>query len=58
MTDAGSVSGADIEELYGWRWNGEIDLRNLKTTMAMEHLSCKSPDMVRKEIEAHLLDTI
>lgn len=55
MTDPESVTPADIEALYGWRWNGEIDLRNLKTTMAMEHLSCKSPDMVRKELEAHML---
>lgn len=55
LTDSSDFSVGDANELYGWRWNAELDLRNLKTTMSMEHLSCKSPDMIRKELEAHLL---
>jgi len=44
-----------LAELYGLRWHVEIDLRHLKTTMQMEHLQSKSPEMVRKEFYVHLL---
>jgi hypothetical protein len=45
----------DIAELYHARWNVELDLRSLKCTMQMEPLRCKTPEMIRKEIWAHLL---
>jgi IS4 transposase len=45
----------DVAELYFRRWNIETDLRHLKTTMKMEMLRTKSPDMVEREIWAHLL---
>jgi len=45
----------DIAELYRTRWNAELDLRSLKTTLQMDVLRCKTPDMVRKEMWAHLL---
>jgi hypothetical protein len=32
-----------------------LDLRSLKTVMRMEHLWCKTPEMVRKEVYGHLL---
>lgn len=44
-----------LAELYGLRWQVEIDLRHLKTTMHMEHLQSKTPEMVRKEFYVHLL---
>jgi len=44
-----------LAELYYMRWNVEIDLRYLKTTMQMEHISCKTPEMVRKSFYVHLL---
>ena len=44
-----------LAELYSHRWDVEIDLRHVKTTMQMEHLSCKTPEMVRKEFYTHLL---
>ena len=44
-----------LAELYGLRWQVEIDLRHLKTTMQMEHIHSKSPEMVRKEFYVHLL---
>jgi hypothetical protein len=44
-----------LAELYGLRWQVEIDLRHLKTTMQMEHIQSKSPEMVRKEFYVHLL---
>jgi hypothetical protein len=33
----------------------ELDLRNIKTTLGMEQLSCKSPQMARKELWVYLL---
>ncbi len=45
----------DISELYQSRWNIEVDFRNLKTTMGMAELSCKSPEMCEKEIWIYFL---
>lgn len=49
------TSKSDLKALYRGRWNVELDLRNIKTTLGMEHLSCKTPDMISKEIWAYLL---
>jgi hypothetical protein len=44
-----------LKDLYKDRWHIELDFRNIKTTMGMERLSCKSPDMVEKEMWIYLL---
>jgi len=44
-----------IKALYRSRWHVELDLRNIKTTLGMEMLSCKTPEMVRKELWVYLL---
>jgi Transposase DDE domain len=54
MLDA-SVDGGQIGELYERRYDGEVDLRSIKSTMQMDVLRCKTPEMVHKEIWAHLL---
>jgi hypothetical protein len=41
--------------LYARRWNLELALRHLKTTMGMEQLRCESPAMVEKELLAYLI---
>ncbi len=55
LMDAEIYSKQALAQLYELRWSVETDLRHLKTTMGMEHLPCKSPQMVRKEIYIHLL---
>jgi len=45
----------DLAELYRLRWHAEIDIKHLKTTMQMEHLPSKTPEMVRKDFYVHLL---
>jgi hypothetical protein len=50
-----SIGGAQIGGLYERRWEGEVDIRSIKSTMKMDVLRCKSPEMVEKEIWAHLL---
>jgi len=40
----------EVVDLYGLRWNVEQDLRDLKTTLGLNFVSAKSPDMIKKEI--------
>jgi len=49
------TSKADLKALYRDRWHVELDLRNIKTTLGMEMLSCRTPVMVEKEIWVYLL---
>jgi hypothetical protein len=44
-----------IADLYADRWTAELRLRDVKTTMRMDILRGKSPDVVRKEIYMHFL---
>jgi hypothetical protein len=44
-----------LKRLYRDRWHIELDLRNIKTTLGMERLSCLSPEMAIKEIWVYLL---
>jgi hypothetical protein len=44
-----------LKALYRQRWNVELDLRNIKTTLGMEHLRCKTPEMAIKELWVSLL---
>ena len=55
LTDARSVSTAQIDALYRQRWQIEVDLRTIKAEMGMDILRGKSPEMVDKEIGVHLL---
>lgn len=55
LRDDQAYTTDEILELYHERWHAEIDLRSIKTQMKMEILRCKTPQMVRKEIWAHLL---
>ncbi|MDQ7059556.1 MAG: IS4 family transposase [Ghiorsea sp.] len=45
----------EIADLYFERWDVELFFRDIKTTMDMDILRCKSPAMVRKEITMHLI---
>jgi hypothetical protein len=44
-----------IAALYRDRWLVELRLRDIKTTLGMDVLRGKTPDVVRKEIHMHLL---
>ena len=39
--------------IYQHRWNVELFLDDIKTTLQMDMLSCKTPAMVEKELEMH-----
>jgi hypothetical protein len=49
------LSQDDLSQLYGERWNVELDLRNIKTTMGMDVLHCQTPEMNEKELWVYLL---
>ncbi len=44
-----------IISLQKRRWDAELDFRAIKTTMGMDHLSCKSPAMIEREILIHMI---
>lgn len=55
LLDARAYPKAKLVELYGLRWQAEINLDHIKTTLGMETLKAQSPEMVRKELYAHLI---
>jgi len=55
LLDAKINPAKDLGGLFRRRWDAELDPRSLKTEMRMDVLRTRSPDMVRKEIAAHLL---
>jgi hypothetical protein len=55
LLDPSAVSSRDIADLYLARWHAELDLRSIKQSLQMDVLRGQSPDMVRKEVWAHLL---
>ena len=55
LLDPEGFSKEEVAELYARRWQVELDLRSIKVEMRMEVLRCKTPEMVEKEVWAHLL---
>lgn len=50
LTDSSRYSAAELADLYRQRWDVELFFRDIKTTMGMDVLRCRTPDLVRKEI--------
>lgn len=55
LTDADEFTKEDIAQLYGFRWNAELDIRSIKDSLNLAHVRCKSPEMVRRELWTTLL---
>jgi putative transposase len=55
LTDPDEYSAQDIADLYGFRWNVELDIRDIKQTLGLDHVRCKSPEMVLLEVWVTLL---
>ncbi len=49
------VSKGELHRLYARRWDVELDLRNIKTTLGVDVLRCQTPSMIVKELWVHLL---
>ena len=54
-TDPVRYPAQQLAELYYRRWSIELFYRDIKTTMHMEVMRTKSPDMVRKELLMHAI---
>src|SRR5690606_7178614 len=50
LTDAAEIDWTELAELYATRWEIELKLRDLKTTLGMERFEVKSPAMARKTL--------
>jgi hypothetical protein len=55
LTDPKAYPKQDVAALYGLRWNVELDIRSIKQTLRLDHLRCKTPGMVRRELWVTLL---
>jgi hypothetical protein len=51
LLDDALYTEKEIADLYYRRWDVELFFRDLKTTMRMDILRCKTPKMIRKEIQ-------
>jgi hypothetical protein len=55
LLDPVAYPAHELAALYARRWRLELCLRDLKTTLGMDQLRCKSPDMAEKELLAYLV---
>ncbi len=55
LLDPKEYSKTKLAQLYGLRWQAEVNLDHIKTTLGMEMVRGKTPAMVRKEIYVHLM---
>jgi hypothetical protein len=55
LVDAKKCTKEDVAELYHKRWLAELDIRDIKSTLGMDVLRCKTPHMVHGEIWTCLL---
>jgi hypothetical protein len=55
LLDSVSFPPAALSQLYYRRWAMELTLRNIKITLQMDTLSCKTPQNLEREIRMHFL---
>ena len=52
LLDATKYPASALGDLFRQRWHAELDLRSIKTTMGMEMLRTKTPDMAQRGRDA------
>jgi hypothetical protein len=55
LTDPDRYPAQALAQLYARRWRIELWFRDIKTTLGMETLRCRSPRMLHKELEMFLI---
>jgi len=55
LLDSRNYSAKQLSELYYQRWDVELFFRDIKTTIGMDILRCKSPNMIQKEVLMHFI---
>jgi hypothetical protein len=55
LTDAERYPQTEIARMFRLRWQVELDLRNIKTSLRLDDLRGKTPETIRREIWVHWL---
>lgn len=55
LLDPKAYPASEIGRLYGYRWNVELDILAIKQSLNLDHLRCKSPEMIERELWTTLL---
>ncbi len=55
LLDPGLHDGIEVANLYARRWEIEVKLRDVKTTLGMEKFAVKSPEMANKTLTMMLM---
>ena len=55
LTDPKQFSKKELADLYGCRWNVELDIFDIKQTLNLDHVRCKTPEMIHRELWVTLL---
>ena len=55
LVDPETSPATEIATLYGYRWCVELDLFSIKQMLNLDHLRCKSPEMIAREFWVTLL---
>lgn len=55
LLDAEQYPAKEVADLFRERWHCELDLKSIKRQMGMHELTCKSPEMIRKEFWTYML---
>lgn len=55
LNDAGKYPAEALRDLYLRRWDVELFYRDIKETMGMDVLRCKTPEMITKELMMYMI---
>jgi hypothetical protein len=55
LLDPLAFPAEELAKLYRMRWHAELFLRDIKITLGMDALKCKTPAMIEKEITMYLI---
>ncbi len=50
LVDATAYEREAVADLYHRRWHVELDIRSIKQTLKLDHIACKTPEMVRRAL--------
>jgi IS4 transposase len=55
LLDPNEYPADEIAELYGLRWEAELDIRCLKSVMDLAEMRCQTPEGMRRELAVNIL---
>jgi len=49
LRDPEAFTAEEVAQLYGFRWNSELDIRAIKQSLHLDHVRCRDPRPVRTD---------